>query len=101
MNKQLTDIMQKESFAVLSRALAAIIGGYVLTNLSAILLSYLLPSQSSSNVMTGMVVSYAIYAGIVIWVYSVKSLQHVWRCLLITITICAVITSLLMPEGIF
>ena len=101
MNKQLTDIVQKESFAILSRVLAAIVGGYVLSNLLAIVLSYLLPNQPSSNVMTGMVASYAIYAGVIIWVYSVKSLRHIWRSILIVMSICVVIITLLKPEGIF
>ncbi|NRA55846.1 MAG: DUF3649 domain-containing protein [Gammaproteobacteria bacterium] len=90
--------MQKESFAICSRAFAAIIGGYVLSNLLSIVLSYLLASPNGSGVITGMLVSYLIYAAIVMWVYSVASLRQVWRSIILVSVVCASVVYLFMPE---
>ena len=100
MNKQLINYPQKETFTVCSRVIAAIIGGYVLSNLLSILLSYILPGSPSDGVMTGMVISFAVYGAVIIWVYSVKSLQQVWRNLLITSAVCAIIIYFLMPKEV-
>lgn len=100
MNKQLINIMQKESFAICSRAFAAIVGGYALSYLIAVILSYLLPSEGGGGVMTGMLVSYALYAIVIIWIFSVKSLQRVWITLITSCLVCTIFAYLLMPEGV-
>jgi len=100
MNKQVTNILNKESFAIFLRAFTAIIGGYMLSNLLATLLSYLLPNQAGAGAVTGMLVSYLIYAVIVIWVYSVKSLRDIWRHLFIISAACIIIIYQLIPEKI-
>jgi hypothetical protein len=98
MNKQLTHCIQNENVAVISRVIAAIVGGYVLSNLLSIILSYLLPGSPAEGVMTAMVVSFAVYGAVVIWVYSVKSLQQVWKNILITSGICIIMIYFLMPK---
>ena len=100
MNKQIINYAHKESITVLSRLIAAIIGGYILSNLLSVSLSYMLPGSPADGVMTGMVVSFAVYAAVVVWVYSVKSLLQVWQNLLITSAVCAIIIYFLMPKGV-
>jgi hypothetical protein len=105
---------QRPWFAMSSRVIAAIAGGYVLSNLIAILLSYLLSytvftamtdsaesSPSAEAVMIAMQVSYLIYAGIVMWIFSGKPLSQVWRTLTLACLVCAFFVYLFMPEGLF
>ncbi len=60
------------------RVIAAIIGGYTLANIAAIFLSYLLPMPKSDTVMTGILVSFAIYTGAIMWVFAVRSAHKAW-----------------------
>lgn len=64
------------------RALTAIFGGYALANTSGVLLAYLLPMEKVDAVTTSMLLSFAIYACAVMWVFShrslVKSMGGIW-----------------------
>lgn len=57
------------------RILFAVIGGYALTSLAAIFLSYALPLSKSDAVVLASTLSFALYTGAIIWVFSVKSLR--------------------------
>jgi len=63
---------------VLLRIFLAVVGGYILTNLLSVFLSYLLPFSKSDAVVTASLLSFAIYTSLIMWVFSVKSLRHVW-----------------------
>ncbi len=78
--------------------MTAIVGGYLLANLAAIVLSYLLGSNADT-VIIGMLVSYLIYAGIVVWVFAVKTARRAWIGIAIPILVCSVVIFLLAPEG--
>lgn len=64
------------------RVLTAIFGGFALANTSGILLTYLLPMNKIDALTTSMLLSFGIYAGAVIWVFShrslFKSLAGIW-----------------------
>lgn len=64
--------------AVISRILAASLGGYVLTNTAAVLIAFLLPMPKVQSVATMMLGSFALFSAIVIWVYATASLRRVW-----------------------
>lgn len=85
--------MNKQTLALSSRVFAAIIGGYVLAHLIAIVVSDLLmdsqvPNSQASGVMVGMQLSYLIYAAVVMWVFAVKKLREVWIGLLVSCLLC-------------
>ena len=63
---------------VLLRIFFAVVGGYILTNLLSVFFSYLLPLSKSDAVVTASLLSFAIYTSLIMWVFSVKSLRHVW-----------------------
>ncbi|MEW5056228.1 MAG: hypothetical protein AB1Y25_01250 [Cycloclasticus sp.] len=88
------------SSAILSRTIAAIIGGYVLANLCSILLSYLLPTSQADAVLTGMLFSFLIYAGVVIWVFAAKTTRQVWTGIVLSCLICTVLILFLGTEGV-
>ncbi|MGX9462696.1 hypothetical protein ACWXWU_15905 [Shewanella sp. A14] len=85
-------------FALISRIMAAIIGGYILTNLLAILLSYLLPMPQSERVLTAMLVSFVIYTAVILWVFTTKTATKAWIGIAIPSLISAACALMLMPE---
>lgn len=62
---------------LLSRCVAALFGGYGLAALSSVA-AVALPIPGSEAVLTGMLVSFAVYAGAVIWVFAVRSAWRAW-----------------------
>ncbi|MEN0037673.1 MAG: DUF3649 domain-containing protein [Cellvibrio sp.] len=76
MKKTLPD--NRYRWQIAFRTLAAILGGYALANISAILLSYLLPMPKSDAVMTGILLSFAIYTCAIMWVFAVQSVHKAW-----------------------
>ncbi|MBL4827045.1 MAG: hypothetical protein JKY66_04915 [Spongiibacteraceae bacterium] len=89
------------SLTIATRAVIALIGGYVLANLAAIALSYLLPGSQANGVMAGMQLSFLIYTAVVIWVFTVSTTKWVWMGLLLACLFCAALVCVLMPSGVF
>ncbi|MDM5180470.1 DUF3649 domain-containing protein [Massilia sp. DJPM01] len=81
-----------------SRALAAILGGYLLAAASA-LLALLLPrvlgTGRADAVIGATLASFAIYAGAVIWVFAARSAARAWLGLLLPAACMAAIVYLL------
>jgi Protein of unknown function (DUF3649) len=68
--------------ALISRIVAALLGGYALAALSSVAV-LALPMSKPQAVLTGMLASFAIYAGAVIWVFAVRSALKAWVGLII------------------
>jgi len=89
---------------VSSRIVAAVVGGFLLANLLSILLSYVVYSLSPvtkvDGVNVGILSSFLIYALIIIWVFSARSVRQVWLGLLTAASLSAVGVTLLMPENL-
>ncbi|ARU05164.1 iron uptake protein [Comamonas serinivorans] len=60
-----------------SRIVAALFGGYALAALSSVA-ALALPMATPQAVLTGMLASFAVYAGAVIWVFAVRSATRAW-----------------------
>ena len=67
---------------LVSRILAAIGGGYVLAALASVA-ALALPMARPQAVLTGMLASFAVYTGAVIWVFAVRSAWRAWGGLLV------------------
>ena len=67
---------------LISRIAAALFGGYALAALSSVAV-LALPLSKPQAVLTGMLASFAIYAGAVIWVFAVRNALKAWAGLLI------------------
>ncbi|HEY4369153.1 MAG TPA: DUF3649 domain-containing protein [Steroidobacteraceae bacterium] len=63
---------------VASRVLAAIVGGYVLASLATAVLAVVLPMPRAEATLTATMLSFAIYACIVLWVFATRSVWRVW-----------------------
>lgn len=68
--------------SLMSRIVAAIAGGYALAALVSVA-ALALPIGKPQAVLTGMLASFAFYAGAVVWVFAVRSAARAWAGLLI------------------
>jgi len=85
-------------YAVISRVIAAFIGAYLLANLGAIALSYVLPVSQASGVMIATQLSFLIYAAAVLWIFSAKTCWRAWLRVLVPSAACAAVIFLFMPR---
>ncbi len=67
---------------LVSRIIAALFGGYVLAALCSIA-ALALPIDGRQAVFTGMLASFLLYAGAVVWVFAVRSAWRAWLGLLL------------------
>ncbi|HEL4233763.1 TPA: DUF3649 domain-containing protein [Stenotrophomonas maltophilia] len=67
---------------LVSRILAALFGGYVLAALCSIA-ALALPIDGRQAVFTGMLASFLLYAGAVVWVFAVRSAWRAWLGLIV------------------
>lgn len=67
---------------LVSRILAALFGGYVLAALCSIA-ALALPIDGRQAVFTGMLASFLLYAGAVVWVFAVRSAWRAWIGLIV------------------
>ena len=67
---------------LLSRIVAALCGGYALAALTSVA-TLALPMSKSEAVLTGMQLSFLVYAGAVVWVFAVRSARRAWAGLLV------------------
>ncbi|KAA0180889.1 DUF3649 domain-containing protein [Cupriavidus gilardii] len=68
--------------SLVSRIVAAVLGGYALAALASVA-ALALPISKPQAVLTGMLASFAFYAGAVIWVFAVRSARRAWAGLLV------------------
>ncbi len=71
---------------ILSRAAAAILGGYALVSAATIFLGAVLPiifpMSRAEAVLTSTLLSFFVYTGVIIWVYAEHNIRRVWWGLL-------------------
>jgi len=70
--------MRRSPDSALSRSIAAIVGGYAVSNLVAIAFASALPMPQAEAVMTSMMLSFFFYALAVIWAFSAKTAMLSW-----------------------
>jgi hypothetical protein len=80
----MTDLIHRLRSAgpLISRIVAALFGGYALAALGSVA-ALALPMSKPQAVLTGMLASFAIYAGVVIWVFAVRSALKAWAGLIV------------------
>lgn len=64
--------------AVASRAVAAILGGYVLSALATFALAIFLPLSRAEASMTATLLSFLIYTCVVLWVFATRTAWRAW-----------------------
>lgn len=63
---------------VASRAVAAMLGGYLVTAQAMALLAVLLPATRVEAVMSATLLSFPVYALAVMWVFATRSAARAW-----------------------
>jgi len=64
--------------AVTSRALAAVVGGYLMASLAAVCLALWMPVSRADAVITGMMSSFVFYLLAVIWCFACRTAGRAW-----------------------
>ncbi|WP_022720079.1 hypothetical protein [Rhodopseudomonas sp. B29] len=73
---------------LISRIVAAIVGGYGLATLASVA-ALALPIAKPQAVLTGQLASFAVCAGAVIWVYAVRRARTAWLGLVLIAAVLA------------
>ncbi|SNR79928.1 Protein of unknown function [Methylobacillus rhizosphaerae] len=89
----------RDRLAVASRILAAVVGGYALTAAIAILLALVWPIPKAEAVLASTMLSFVIYAAVVIWVFATRSAARAWVGLLVPLAVVGLLCWWLMPGG--
>lgn len=71
-------------WSIFSRVMAAIFGGYLFTSIVIALLAILLPGSRAEAVLAAMLLSFLIYAGVVMWVFACRTASHAWTGILLS-----------------
>jgi hypothetical protein len=85
--------------SVASRVLAAALGGYALASALSVLLALIWPLPQAQAVLASTMLSFALYAAAVIWVFSVRSVIRAWLGMLVPATLAGLVCWLLMAGG--
>jgi len=91
--------MRRSPDSVLSRSIAAIVGGYAVSNLAAIAFASALPMPQAEAVMTSMMLSFLFYALAAIWAFSAKTAMLSWLGMVSTGLIAASIWGMYSIAG--
>lgn len=83
---------------VASRVLAAL-ACYGLTSLISIVLALLWPIPQAQAVLASVMLSFALYAVLIMWVFSVKRLRTIWLMLVISSALFGLLAWMLLPEA--
>ncbi|SAI60860.1 membrane protein [Bordetella trematum] len=83
--------MLRYRFAVASRALAAIGGGYALASAAAACLAVWLPMSRVDAVVTAQMLAFVVYACGVIWVFATYSAWRAWGGIMVPTALLALL----------
>ncbi|BCV67334.1 hypothetical protein TUM17387_26930 [Shewanella carassii] len=72
-----------QALTIISRALASILGGYLIASLACALLAVSLPMSRIDSTVSAMMLSFLIYALVVIRVFCVKRSLRAWQEILL------------------
>ncbi|USY26744.1 DUF3649 domain-containing protein [Alcaligenes sp. 1735tsa3] len=84
---------------VLSRIVAAAVGGYALAAAATVLLTLLWPLPKAQAVLAANMLSFVWYTIAVMWVFSTKSATRAWVGMVLPTALIALLSVLLMPAG--
>lgn len=85
---------------VLSRIVAATVGGYALAAAATVLLTVLWPLPRAQAVLAANMLSFVWYTIAVMWVFSTKSATRAWVGMVLPTALIAVLSAVLMHAGV-
>lgn len=84
---------------ILSRSVAAVLGGYLLASLVAACCALGLALPRPEAVMTGAMLAFAVHAGAVVYVFAVRSAWRAWAGLALPAALLGALLWLLQSGG--
>ncbi|MGE7990553.1 DUF3649 domain-containing protein [Pseudomonas sp. NPDC089554] len=78
------------SWPVLSRVLAAVLGGYAFTYAFTAALARLLPLGKGDALVIATLLSFAVYTGAMLWAFACRSAWRAWGGLLLAVPLALV-----------
>lgn len=84
---------------VLSRIVAATVGGYALASAATVLLTLLWPLPKGQAVLATNMLGFVWYTIAVMWVFSTKSATRAWVGMVLPTALIALLSFLLIPAG--
>ena len=85
---------------VLSRTVAAVFGGYILTSAATVLLALIWPLPRAEAVAASTMLSFILYTGVIVWIFTVRRLRNLWLGLATATFLCTGLAWLLLPEAV-
>lgn len=85
-------------WAILSRTLLAVVGGYIFTSLATGSLALALPLAKPQAVLAATQLSFALYCALVIWAFCASSPMRAW---LVTVALCVPPALHLLAQGVW
>jgi hypothetical protein len=76
-------LLTPERLSVMSRIIAAALGGYVLVNLMNLALSIILPVPQYQGLLFAMMISFIFYTLAIVWVFAVRTATKAWLGLIV------------------
>lgn len=89
----------KGSLPILSRIIAAIFGGYLLTQLISIVIVAALPASRGESLFITLMLSFTVYALTILWAFAARSVLWCWLGLLIPAIVLALPVWLIIQTG--
>ncbi|WP_313178346.1 DUF3649 domain-containing protein [Stenotrophomonas sp.] len=83
---------------LVSRIIAALLGGYLVAALCSVA-ALALPIDPQQAVFTGMLASFLLYAGAVVWVFAVRSAGRAWLGLVLAAAPLWLLATFAVPVG--
>lgn len=84
---------------IASRAMAAVLGGYVLATVSSVSLSQLVTLPRVHAVLSGLLLSFVVYTGAIMWAFAARSVGRAWIGLLIPTMLCVALNAAMRLLG--
>ena len=70
---------------VSARILAAVAGGYAVSNVAAVGLAHVLPLPRADAVMAGVLATFLFYGAAVVWCFGARTVRQAWLGILLAI----------------
>jgi len=80
--------------AVISRSLAALLGGYLLASMVSICVALLAPMPQVDATLTGLLLSFVFYLLAFIWCFACRSAWRAWLGVLLPSLVLAIVNGL-------
>ena len=82
MTWSLSEFMGLTGWRLFSLIMAALLGGYALATTAGIFIGGVLPVSRGNAALTGNLLSFSVYAAVVIWAFTVRRPLYVWLALI-------------------